>query len=83
MDIVESLKDKVALSVGSACGSSHGATDSYVIKSILKTSPEFISGAVRFGIGRFTTEAEIDYTISAIKETVAKLRKNKNDCDYR
>ena len=33
------------------------------------------SSSIRFGIGRFTTEEEVDYTIDLVKDSVEKLRK--------
>ena len=73
IELVQSLGDKVALSIGSACGSSHEATDSYVIKA-LGVDAKAQGGAIRIGIGRFTTEQEIDYAIEAIKKEVQRQR---------
>lgn len=73
MDMVLDLSDKVALSIGSACGSSHEAVDSYVIKAI-GVDTKTKGGAVRIGIGRFTTDEEVDYAIKTIKDEVLKLR---------
>ena len=77
LTLVENLSDKVALSIGSACGSSHEAVDSYVIKS-LGIDTRKVGGAVRIGIGRFTTEEEVDYAIKTIKQEVEKIRKQNN-----
>ena len=62
----------VALSSGSACSS--GKTHaSYVLKA-LGLSDEAAGSAIRFGIGRFNTEAEIDYVTGRIIELVKNLR---------
>jgi cysteine desulfurase len=62
----------VALSSGSACSS--GKTHaSYVLKA-LGLSDEAAGSAIRFGIGRFNTEAEIDYIAGRIIELVKNLR---------
>jgi cysteine desulfurase len=62
----------VALSSGSACSS--GKTHaSYVLKA-LGLSDEAAGSAIRFGIGRFNTEAEIDYVAERIIELVKNLR---------
>ena len=73
LNLVQKLGDKVALSIGSACGSSHEAVDSYVIKAI-GVDTQRVGGAVRIGIGRFTTDEEVDYAIKTIKEEVEKER---------
>ncbi len=73
LTLVQNLSDKVALSIGSACGSSHEAVDSYVIKAIGVDTKQ-IGGAVRIGIGRYTTDAEVEYAIKTIKEEVEKER---------
>ena len=62
----------VALSSGSACSS--GKTHaSYVLKALGMTD-EAAGSAIRFGIGRFNTEAEIDYVCGRIIELVKNLR---------
>jgi cysteine desulfurase len=62
----------VALSSGSACSS--GKTHaSYVLKA-LGLSDEAAGSAIRFGIGRFNTKAEIDYVAGRIIELVKNLR---------
>ena len=74
LSLVQNLGDKVAMSIGSACGSSHKAVDSYVIKALgIDTSR--VGGAVRIGIGRFTTDEEVEYAIKTIKNEVKKIRK--------
>jgi cysteine desulfurase len=62
----------VALSSGSACSS--GRTEaSYVLKA-LGLSDEAAGSAIRFGIGRFNTEAEIDHVAGRVIELVKSLR---------
>ncbi len=69
--MVMSISD-LAVSSGSACTSS-SLEPSYVIKA-LGVSEELAHTSIRFGIGRFTTEDEIDYAIALIKSKVSNLR---------
>jgi cysteine desulfurase len=69
--LMMSMKD-VAVSTGSAC-STADPQPSYVLKA-LKLPQERLHSAIRFGLGRFTTEEEVDYTISRVIESVKKLR---------
>lgn len=64
--------NNVALSSGSACSSSD-LEPSYVIEAI-GTKPEMAHSSIRVGIGRFTTEEEVDYFIKRIYEEVPRLR---------
>jgi cysteine desulfurase len=64
----------VALSSGSACTSA-APEPSYVMKA-LGVGPELGNCSIRFGIGRFNTEAEVDHVIKRIVDTVQQLRES-------
>ncbi|ODV94124.1 hypothetical protein PACTADRAFT_51006 [Pachysolen tannophilus NRRL Y-2460] len=69
--LLMALKD-IALSSGSACTSA-SLEPSYVLHA-LGADDALAHSSIRFGIGRFTTEEEIDYVISAINHRVTFLR---------
>jgi len=62
----------LAVSSGSACTSA-SLEPSYVLRA-LGRSDELAHSSLRMTIGRFTTEAEIDYAVSTLQDRVAKLR---------
>ena len=62
----------LAVSSGSACTSA-SLEPSYVLRA-LGRSDELAHSSLRMTIGRFTTEAEIDYAVRTLQEQVAKLR---------
>lgn len=62
----------IAVSSGSACTSA-SLEPSYVLRA-LGRSDELAHSSIRFSIGRFTTDADVDYTINLMKSKIDKLR---------
>ena len=69
--LLMALKD-VALSSGSACTSA-SLEPSYVLRAI-GTDEDLAHSSIRFGLGRFTTEKEVDFTVNKCVEQVQRLR---------
>ena len=69
--LIMGLKD-LALSSGSACTSA-SLEPSYVLRAI-GLNDELAHSSLRFSLGRFTTEAEVDFAINAVTNVVSRLR---------
>ncbi|HET9341165.1 MAG TPA: IscS subfamily cysteine desulfurase [Casimicrobiaceae bacterium] len=69
--LIMAIKD-VAVSSGSACTSA-SLEPSYVLRA-LGRSDELAHSSIRFTVGRFTTEEEIDFTVDLVRGKIAKLR---------
>jgi cysteine desulfurase len=69
--LIMAIKD-VAVSSGSACTSA-SLEPSYVLRA-LGRSDELAHSSIRFTLGKYTTEEEIDYAVNLVKTKVAKLR---------
>src|SRR5262249_25534053 len=64
---------EIAVSSGSACTSA-SVEPSYVLRAI-GLDDDLARGAIRFGLSRFTTEEEIDFTIERVAAAVERLRR--------
>ena len=69
--LIMAVKD-IAVSSGSACTSA-SLEPSYVLRA-LGRSDELAHSSIRFTIGRFTTQADVDYTVDLLKRKIDKLR---------
>ena len=69
--LIMAIKD-IAVSSGSACTSA-SLEPSYVLRA-LGRSDELAHSSIRFSLGRFTTEEEVDFAVQTIQSKVAKLR---------
>ena len=69
--LIMAIKD-IAASSGSACTSA-SLEPSYVLRA-LGRSDELAHSSIRFSVGRFTTEEEVDFAVQTIQSKVAKLR---------
>ncbi|AEI74901.1 Cysteine desulfurase [Candidatus Moranella endobia PCVAL] len=75
------LKD-LAVSTGSACTSAH-LEPSHVLRAMKLYNVDNVltNNSIRFSLGRFTTQEEIDYTIKHTRTVITQLRKQKNLVD--
>jgi len=69
--MIMAIKD-LAVSSGSACTSA-SLEPSYVLRA-LGVGEDMAHTSIRFGIGRFTTDEEVDYAIDMVKKSIGKLR---------
>ena len=71
--IINSISERVAISAGSAC-TTQTVEPSHVLLA-LGMDEEEVHSSIRIGLGRFNTEADVEYVISAISEVVTDLKK--------
>jgi len=70
--VIARIHDKLAISTGAAC-SSGVETPSHVLRA-MNLAEELIEGALRIGIGKFTTEEEVDQAAMILSEAAFKIR---------
>ena len=73
LDLVEAMPD-IAVSTGSACTSAV-VEPSYVLRA-LGLDDERAGSSIRIGLGRFTTEAEVEFALDHLAEAVSRLRQH-------
>ena len=71
--LLAAVRDRIAVSTGSACTSAL-QEPSYVLRA-LGRSEVLSESSLRFGLGRFTSEADIDTALSVVSEAVLRLRR--------
>jgi cysteine desulfurase len=69
--LIMAIKE-IAVSSGSACTSA-SLEPSYVLRA-LGRSDELAHSSIRFSLGRFTTEADVDFTVQLLRDKVGRLR---------
>lgn len=72
--LITEINGEICISTGSAC-SSQVIEPSHTLKA-LGIAPQRIQSAVRFGLGRFTTEEEVNYVIDRVVKAVEKIKKH-------
>ncbi len=72
-DVLMAEMRDLAVASGAACASAT-AEPSYVLRAIGLEAPD-IASAIRFGIGRFTTEAEIEFAVKTVVDNVSRARR--------
>lgn len=70
--IIARVRSKLAISTGAACSS--GVESPNHVLQVLGLSPEMLEGSLRIGLGKFTTEKEIEEAASIISTTVSQIR---------
>ena len=76
--LLAAVSGQIALSSGSACTSA-SSEPSYVLRA-LGRSDRLAESSLRFGLGRFTHEADVDLAIAAVGEALTRLRKISGPC---
>jgi cysteine desulfurase len=71
--LLSNLAREIAVSSSSACTSARAAGASHVLKA-LGLKQQLLHNSIRFGLGRFTTEEEIDFAANRVAEAVIRLR---------
>jgi len=70
--VVARIHDQLAISTGAACSS--GVETPFHVLQAINLSEEAIEGALRIGIGKFTTEEEIDQAAAILSEALSNIR---------
>lgn len=73
-DLLLAVNKELAVSSGSACASSFTSTPSHVLKA-MGVGDELATSSLRFGLGRSTTESQVEFSVHFVKKTVLALRK--------
>ncbi|MGC8659843.1 MAG: cysteine desulfurase family protein [Desulfomonilaceae bacterium] len=72
--LIARISDEVAVSAGSACHSCSEVTISPVLEA-MNIPRDWVTGTIRFSVGKFTTPIEIDHAVQSVSDAVARIRK--------